>query len=151
DGLLAAIDDPNDFVCAAAIRSLGLLEAEEARNEILGFLDAHQPVIVQAAILALGRLGPPEIAVELEPFLDDDYRGIRGAAARAIGLLGSQPAGPRILDQLRACLDQPDRDDFIAPKTYIEALARLQTPGAVPLLTEIAQHEVGLRSVAVEA
>src|SRR5262245_55068953 len=57
DGLLAAIDDPNDFVCAAAIRALGLLEAEEARHEILGFLDAHQPVIVQAAIVALGRLG----------------------------------------------------------------------------------------------
>lgn len=151
DHLLSAIDDSNDYVCAAAIRSLGMLNAESARSQVLAFLEVSNPHIVQSAILSLARLGPPDLAERLASFLDSDYDYLRRAAMIAVGMLNYREAVPKLLTNLQASLPLKQPDNIPVARDYIEALARLQAREAIPLLTEIAQHEVGLRSAAVRA
>ncbi len=151
DELLAAIDDPNDYVCSSVINSLGLLHAKNAVGQVKACLEDTNPVIVQAAVLTLARIAPVDIAIELEPFLDSPQYLIHLAAVRAIGYLDYAPAGPKILAYLDRHLVRRSRNDLKLAKLYIEVLARLKVRQAIPLLIEIARHEVGLRSTAVEA
>jgi HEAT repeat protein len=44
-----------------------------------------------------------------------------------------------------------DRQDLKLPKIYIEVISRLKMSEAIPTLVEVAEREVGLRGVAVEA
>jgi HEAT repeat protein len=62
-----------------------------------------------------------------------------------------EDCGPFILESLQALIAQKDQHDFKLPKLYIEVLARLNMREAIPVLLEIAEKEVGLRGVAVEA
>jgi HEAT repeat protein len=151
DHLLSAIDDSNDYVSSAAIRSLGFLNAESARSQIIAFLEVSNPHIVQSAILSLARLGPPDLAERLACFLDSDNKYLREAAAQAVWMLNYRAAVPKLLTNLQAGLPLKELDDIRLARGYIDALARLQERKAIPLLTEIAQNEVGLRSVAVQA
>lgn len=151
DELLAAIDDPNDYVCSAVINSLGLLHAKNTVEQVRACLEDSNPVIVQAAVLTLARIAPADIAIELEPFLDSPQYLVHLAAVRAIGYLDYATAGAKILDYLDRHLVKRSRNDLKLAKLYIEVLARLKVHQAIPLLIEIARHEVGLRSTAVEA
>ena len=85
--LLAAIDDPNSYVCAAAVNSLGLLNAEQAKEQIEACLDDPYPIIVQAAILAMTRIDPEKIKERLIGYLHSDEYLIHLAATRACGWL----------------------------------------------------------------
>ncbi|HEX7433588.1 MAG TPA: HEAT repeat domain-containing protein [Anaerolineaceae bacterium] len=149
--LLAAIDDSNDYVCSAVINSLGLLHAKSAVEQVKVCLEDSNPVIVQAAILALARMAPAGIAIELEPFLDSPQYLIHLSTVRAIGYLDYTPAGPKIHAFLENHLNKGNAHDLKLSKVYIEVLARLKVRSAIPQLIEIARHEVGLRSAAVEA
>ena len=149
--LLAAIDDPNNYVCAAAINSLGLLQAEQAINQIEACLTDSHPIIVQSAILALARIAPSRIEDRLPELMASDEYLIHLAATRACGWLSHQACGQRVLEALREFLDAKNIEDLKLPKLYIEVLARLNVKEAIPLLVEIAAREVGLRGVAVEA
>ena len=62
--LLTAIDDPNHYVCAAAVNSLGLLGAAQAIDQIEACLDDAEPIVVQAAILAMARIDPQRIETD---------------------------------------------------------------------------------------
>ncbi|HEY9121844.1 MAG TPA: HEAT repeat domain-containing protein [Brevefilum sp.] len=149
--LLAAIDDPNNYVCAAAVNSLGLLKATEAVHQVETCLEDIHPIVVQAAILAIARIDPSRIKDRLIEFLQSDEYLIHLAAARACGWLTHVPCGPYILHSLQDFMKLEDQQDLKLPKLYIEVLSRLQLKEAVPTLVEIAEHEVGLRGVAVEA
>jgi len=149
--LLAAIDDPNNYVCAAAVNSLGLMQAEQAVEQIEVCLNDSHPIIVQAAILAMTRIDPSKIIDRLEAFLDSDEYLIHLAAVRACGWLSHQACGNKILEYLKNFKASNEDQDFKLPKLYIEVLARLNVREAVPTLVEIAEKEVGLRGVAVEA
>ncbi len=149
--LLAAIDDPNNYVCAAAVNSLGLLEAKGAVNQVEACLTDTHPIIVQAAILALARIDPDLIKDRLTELIQSDEYLIHLAATRACGWLLHRPCGPFILKALKNFMDAGDQEDLKLPKLYIEVLAKLGTKEAIPTLVEIAEHEVGLRGVAVEA
>ena len=153
DALLAAINDPNDYVSSAAIRALGRLQAEPAREQIIECLDDRNPHVVEAAVLALARLGPPALAARLAQFLSVENEGLGAAAARAMAALGYAEAGPELLRQLELGLQREWRghNRLYVLRCYVEALARLQVRAAIPLLLEIAQRQVGLRSAAVEA
>ncbi len=151
DELLAAIDDNNDYVCSAVINSLGLLHALGAVEQIKACLGDSNPMIVQAAILALARIAPAGFAAELEPFLSSPHYVIHLAAVRAAGYLECAPAGPLIQGYLEQHLASNTPRDLKLLKLYIEVLARLKVKPAIPLLIEIARHEIGLRSTAVEA
>ena len=48
-------------------------------------------------------------------------------------------------------MEMGDRQDLKLPKLYIEVLTRLKVREGIPLLVKIAEHEVGLRGIAVEA
>ncbi|HVN56614.1 MAG TPA: HEAT repeat domain-containing protein [Anaerolineaceae bacterium] len=171
--LLAAIDDPNDHVCAAAVHSLGVLRTECAREQILDCLYDENPHVVQAAILAAARIGSSEagfdgqrgdraaptdgLAERLACFLDSGDYSVVLAATRAMYLLEYRPASGRLLENLREILHNrgergiSGQKDFTLPKAIIETLTKLKYHEAIPLLVEIAQREIGLRSAAVEA
>jgi HEAT repeat protein len=149
--LLAAIDDPNNYVCAAAVNSLGLLQASQALEQIEACLDDQQPIVVQAAILAMARIDPERIQPRLIEFLHSDEYLIHLAATRACGWLCYQDCSPDVLQALKNFMATNEEQDLKLPKLYIEVLARLDMKEAIPLLVEIAEKEVGLRGVAVEA
>jgi len=149
--LLAAIDDPNNYVCAAAVNSLGLLEARQAVNQVEVCLEDSHPIVVQAAILALTRIAPERIKGRLVEYLQSEEYLIHLAATRACGWLMHQPCGEFILEALKNFMKTNDQKDLKLPKLYIEVLARLELREAIPTLVEIAEREVGLRGVAVEA
>lgn len=149
--LLAAIDDSNNYVCAAAVNSLGLLNAIQAVSQVEACLEDDHPIIVQAAILALARIDPSRIKALLHEYLQSDEYLIHLAATRVCGWLMMEECGPFVLQRLQAFMTENDQNDFKLPKLYIEVLARLNLKEAVPVLVEIAEKEVGLRGVAVEA
>ncbi|MDY6845754.1 MAG: HEAT repeat domain-containing protein [Chloroflexota bacterium] len=149
--LLAAIDDPNNYVCAAAVNSLGLLKASQAVQQVEICLEDSHPIIVQAAILAMARIDPTRIKDRLLEFLQSDQYLIHLAAARVCGWLCHQPCGPFILKSLKEFMTLEDQQDLKLPKLYIEVLSRLEMKEAIPTLVDIAEREVGLRGVAVEA
>ena len=149
--LLAAIDDPNNYVCAAAVNSLGLLQAEQAVEQVHACLNDSHPIVVQAAILAMARIDPDRITGHLEELIQSDEYLIHLAATRACGWLMVESCGPFILKMLQQFLASNDQQDLKLPKLYIEVLSRLNMKAAIPTLVEIAEKEVGLRGVAVEA
>ena len=151
DCLMSAIDDSNDHVCAAAVHSLGFLGAVSARDQITALLDASQPRVVSAAINSLARLGSPVLEERLVSFTDSESWQVRRVAVLSIGRLGYTAAGSKLLNDLKAMLPLKDQRDIPRFSAYIGTLARLQWSEAIPTLTEIAEHEVGLRSYAVRA
>ncbi|MBG0784713.1 MAG: HEAT repeat domain-containing protein [Anaerolineaceae bacterium] len=149
--LLAAIDDPNNYVCAAAVNSLGLLEAEQAVEQVEACLSDSHPIVVQAAILAMARIDPDRIVKHLDELIHSDEYLIHLAATRACGWLMVDSCAPFILEMLQNFMASDDKQDLKLPKLYIEVLSRLNMKAAIPTLVEIAEKEVGLRGVAVEA
>ena len=166
EALLAAIDDPSERVGQAAIRSLGLLRADSARVEIEELLEDENPYIVGAAVLALGRMGAEDLAPRLAEFLDHESMYLQTQAVRAVGMLGYAPAGPRLVMLLansralrqasgqvdpQAYLEHREDDLYTMQNHLVRAITALRVPEAAPLLVEIAQKDVGLRGLAVEA
>lgn len=149
--LLAAIDDPNNYVCAAAVNSLGLLGATQAVTQVESCLNDEHPIVIQAAILAMARIDPERIKDRLVEFLQSSQYLVHLAAARACGWLLHGPCGVYILKSLQNFMQSNDHTDLKLPKLYIEVLARLNYQEGIPTLMEIAEHEIGLRGVAVEA
>ena len=149
--LLAAIDDANNYVCAAAVNSLGLLGATQAIKQVEACLEDDHPIVVQAAILALARLDPERIKGRLVEYLNSDEYLIHLAATRACGWLVHEACGEHILALLKEFMETGEHHDLKLPKLYIEVLARLNVKDAIPTLVKIAEHEVGLRGTAVEA
>lgn len=166
NALLCAIDDSSEKVCQSAIRSLGTLHAQEAREEIEEFLDDANPFICGAAILALARLRAVDQAARLAAFLDDENRYIKMQAVRAVSLLKYAPAGPKILHllqitrqerlaaqqtDLQSRLEWREDDLYGLQNQLIRASGELKLNEAAPLLIEIAQKDIGMRGLAVEA
>jgi HEAT repeat protein len=127
------------------------MKAEGAVEQVEICLDDPHPIVVQAAILAMARIDPDRIEPRLLAFLQSEDYLIHLAAARACGWLSYEPSGPYILQDLKDYMALEDHQDLKLPKLYIEILARLGMREAIPTLVEIAEREVGLRGVAVEA
>jgi len=154
DQLLAAIDDPNDYVVTGALSSLGQLHALSARDEIIACLDDDNAHVVYTAMIALARLGlTDEDGPRLRSFLDSEDTLIREAAVRGLGILGYRPASDTILQQAQQALalEFPPGIKIKVMRDYINTLARLQVQAAVPWLSSVALNEVGLRSIAIKA
>src|SRR5262249_49844524 len=100
-----------------------------------------------------GRIGPPEEGRHLVRFLGAPEHHLQVTALSALTQLGYAPAVPAILERLRACQGEArrGRPDFELPRRLIRALVSLRALEAVPLLIRIAQDEVGVRGVAVQA
>ncbi len=153
DALLSAIDDANDHVVEAALGSLGVLRAESARADIRACLDDPNPRVAHAAVFALGRIGPPEEGQHLVRFLSSDKHHLQVTALNALTQMHYVPAIPAIVQMLQEChgAARVTRTDFELPRRIISALVQLKATEAVPLLIRLAQTEVGVRGMAVQA
>lgn len=164
--LLAAIDDASEKVCQNAIRSLGMLHAVSARQEIEDFLDDANPFIHGAAVLSLARLGAADLAPRLAGYLSHESAYVRMQAARAVAILNYQPAGDeivRLLEKTRADrvaegfsdpaarMDRREEDLYNLQNQLIHAAGELRLEKAVSILTDIAQKDIGFRGLAIEA
>jgi HEAT repeat protein len=150
EALLAALDDKSDHVCAAAIRSLGRLQVPRAEREILPFLRSSSSRLVQASLVALARVAGERATPHIDPFLAAPDPFVRATAAHALGLVGHRAAGPRIAQLLQEA-HETGGENIRNTSLFIEAIATLRCDEAIPLLTQIAIRNVGLRSAAVEA
>lgn len=164
--LLAAIDDSSERVCQSAIRSLGMLQAKDAREEIESFLGDPNPYILGSAILALARLGAGELAEEMVANIHHESLYVQMQTVRAAALLGYTPVGPdliRLLGKVRAARqsagfsdpsasrDRQSNDLYNLQNQLIRAAGELRLIDAIPILMETAQKDIGFRGLAIEA
>jgi HEAT repeat protein len=153
DALLSAIDDANDHVVEAALGSLGVLRSAAARAEVRACLDDPNPRVAHAAVFALGRIGPAEEGRHLVRFLTSERYHLQVTAVHALTQLRYAPAIPALMALLEKCrgATRACRADFELPRRVFHALVVLRAEEAVPLLVRLAQTEVGLRGLAVQA
>jgi len=149
--LLAAIEDPNDKVCSATIISIGKLGIEEARERLIPLLDDKNAYIVTSTITTLARLGPKELGKLILPFLERKNFHIQFTTVKALGILNYEEASSILFEKLQNLLN-PElnvRAELIGK--YVETLGIFKYLPAIPLLTDIAQKNVGVRSRAINA
>jgi HEAT repeat protein len=153
NALRASIYDPNAHVIQAALGTVGVLRLEAARADVLACLDDPNPAVVHGAIFALGRLGPTEMGSQVVRFLQSKEAHLEIAAVQAVTNLRYRPAIPLLTARLEACcgLVRRSRSQFELPRRLLHALVALEARDAVPLLIRIAQDEIGLRGMAVQA
>jgi HEAT repeat protein len=161
--LLAALDDPERDVRAAAARSLGRLGVTTAAlplvqalvatrlpNGVAGqalmelgpgavpelrrMTDHTEPRIRASAARLIGLAGGSGDAVVVERILQDPSAEVRAAAAEALGRIGAATAEPH----LRSTLD--DRVYFVRAEAAA-ALGVIGSPSALPRLLEIARSD----------
>jgi HEAT repeat protein len=153
DHLLSAIDDPSDKVCQAAIWALGMRRETAASDQVAEMLSVSNPFIAGNALLALARMEDTRIAPELLDYLNHPNEYVRTQAVRAVALLRYAPAGPAILamlTRLRAERTGQGMPRHAVVNHLFDAIAALQLTEAIPLLLDVARHDVGLRGKAVE-
>jgi HEAT repeat protein len=153
NALRAAIYDPNPHVIQAALGTVGVSRLQPARDDVLVCLEDSNPGVVHGAIFALGRLGPPESGALLLRFLDARESHLGLAAVQALSNLRYTAAVPQLIARLEACCGvmRRARPHFELPRRLIHALVALEARQAIPLLIRIAQEEIGLRGMAVQA
>jgi HEAT repeat protein len=151
--LRASIYDPNPHVIQAALGTVGVLRLQAARDDVLACLDDPNPAVVHGAIFAVGRLGPTELGGQLLRFLNSKEAHLEVAAVQALTNLRYLPAVPLLTARLEACCGavRRTRSHFELPRRLLNSLVALEAHDAVPLLIRIAQEEIGLRGMAVQA
>ena len=98
-----------------APRVLGDLRAEEARDDIVGFLSSEDPAMRRAAVTALGMLGGDGIVPLLIPFLVDPDVGVR---QNALWML-NRPGGEASVPQVRRLLLDGCREVRMAAASFL--------------------------------
>jgi HEAT repeat protein len=153
DALRAAACDPNPHVVEAALGSVGELRAVAARDDVRASLEDPNPRVAHAAVFALGRLGPSEEGRHLVRFLQSSEAHLVGITLTSLAHLRYTPAIGAVVALLESCLGavRRARPHFDLPRRSIFTLVALKAREAVPLLVRIAQEEVGLRGIAVQA
>jgi HEAT repeat protein len=153
EALRGIVHVSNDRVVEAALGSLGYLRATEAVDDIREFLAEPNARVVHAAIYALGRLGLPEEGRYLVRFVAAPEHHLVISTLNALVQLRYLPAIPALLDRLRKSLGavRRTRQQFELPRKLIHTLVTLRAREAVPVLVQIAQEEVGIRGLAVQA
>lgn len=151
--LRGLLNDPNGRVISAAVRSLGLFQVEEACPEIRELLDETDQQIVHTAIIALARLDDRASLDRILTFLDARSSYLRQAAWRAVGLFQYTPMIPTLLSNFATALEEHplSKPSFGLIQVYVEVCKRLKVTAAIPLLLQIIQTEIGLRTKAVNA
>jgi hypothetical protein len=141
--LLAALEDGNREVRAAATRSLGRLQAAEAiEPAIQAAIDRRVPrSVVSAAALELG----PPVVPELIPLLGHERPEVRATAAELFGLLDvSGDAAPLV-----ALLQDPSPRVRAAAALALERVA--DASATQELLGALADEDVAVRTAAAAA
>jgi HEAT repeat protein len=153
EALRAIVHVSSDRVVEPALGSLGYLRATAALDDIRSFLEDRNPRVIHAAVYALGRLGFPDEGRHLVRFLAANEYHLVVTTLNSIVQLRYTAAVPAIMDRLSECLGtvRRTRQHFDLPRKLISALVTLKANESVPLLVRIAQEEIGVRSLAVQA
>ena len=118
-----------------AIRVLGKVRGDRARELLLGLLEDPQPAIRTAAAQALGDMGDGSVVASLNARLQDPAIIVRAAAAEALGKLREEAAVQALSVALGA------RDNFYrgaslwVRRHYVASLGEIGSMEAVPTLT----------------
>ena len=116
--LLTAIDDPNHYVCAAAVNSLGLLGAAQAIDQIEACLDDAEPIVVPAAILAMARIDPSGLKTDCWR----SYNQMRTWSSGCVRVwVATTDFCSGDLASIAGLMQTNGKHDLKLPKLYIEA------------------------------
>jgi HEAT repeat protein len=153
--LLNTAKTHNPYVLSASIGLLAELDSSEGYEIAADAINSSNPYVREAGIRLFGITAPEGALENLIPLLDDAHGPAGVAAVRAITNRIFKPALPRLLEifgerRLEArnqfAKRPPIRSEF---EPLLKAIAALQGKQAVPLLVDIATHDVSLRSYAV--
>jgi HEAT repeat protein len=152
--LLSAAGGENAYVQSATIGALARLGCNESFELAERAVESSNPYVREAGIRLFGLAAPEGELGRLEEFINDPHRPASLAAVRAIGQRGWKPALPRLLDLLASRREEirqqfgkrPPRRGEIAP--LLRTIVAFMGGDAVPLLLEIAEHDVSIRSYA---
>jgi predicted RNA-binding protein with RPS1 domain len=157
DALLAAIDDRHPRVAVAAIRTLGVKRAWEARPELLECVQMTQPEIQAAALEALMAMGTDDLEAVVQRQLESGNPLLVRAGARAATVQRLDQFRQLLRDVLQAHRDVASAETraglpwIAALRTVVQALAALQADESIPLLSELATSHFGLRTASLRA
>jgi HEAT repeat protein len=154
EALRGVLHASSDRVVIEVLNTLAALRSTRALGDVRAFLDEPNPRVQQAVVSALAKLGGPEDGLSLVKFVSSGDQHVMLAALQAAVALRCTEAVPAIVEQLQKCqgvLYRRNRSQFDVPRKLINALVALGAHEAVPVLVRIAQEEVGLRSMAVQA
>lgn len=151
--LIGALNDPSSRIISSAVRALGILQAKEAIPEIRELLDEKEFHVVRSAIIALARLEDHTSLERILSFLDSPLGHLKQVAWRAVGFYNYTPVISKLLSSLRKALEQHPLSprEYPLVSEYIDVCKRLRVKAATPMLIQIVQTEVGLRTKAVSA
>ena len=150
DCLISLLDDEIDEVRAETLRSVGRLGLVEAEAEVRQALDDSSGKVAGAAALCLARLQVEGAGEVLARMLEHPNHRVRQSVVRGLGLLRYRPAGVLILQELENSL-RTRSSNLAMAGACVEAVGLTACVEAIPLLLNIAQENVGLRSTAVIA
>jgi HEAT repeat protein len=153
ESLRAIVHVSSDRVVESALGSLGYLRATSTLADIRSFLEDRNPRVIHAAVYALGRLGFAEEGRNIVRFLTAEEHHLVVTTLNSLVQLRYLPAVGAILERLvhcQGCLRR-SRQHFDLPRKLINSLVQLKAVEAVPTLVQIAQEEIGIRGLAVQA
>jgi HEAT repeat protein len=141
-GLIAALDDPEDYVRIEVIRALARLRDPEAVPRLAAMLRSDDEKVREEAVQALVVFGPAAtewlvVILRREAFFS------RQAAAKALGLLGGETAANALLSAL-------SDTDYLVRCEVVEALARLGRLAGEPLRELVSDPRVEVRLAAIK-
>ncbi|MFZ5476082.1 MAG: HEAT repeat domain-containing protein [Myxococcota bacterium] len=117
-----------------AIRALGPIPGDEARDAILRYLEAKDASTRMAALGALGDRGDRALSGRVAAALSDKALLVRAAAAEALAKLGD----PSTLGDLERALKDPTNSyrgtSMWVRRRFVETMAAIGTDAAVPYL-----------------
>ena len=153
--LLEIGETDNQYVLSASLGALARLGSTQGGGLAERAMQSANPYVREAGIRLFGLTASDSDISKLEPLLDDPHRPASVAAVRAVGRRAWKPALPmllRILDNRREQARQlfgqrlPRRGEI---EPLLQTIVGFMGKEAVPLLLEIASHDVSLRSYAV--
>lgn len=137
DRIVAALEDSNGMVRAAAAEGLGHLDADTLTPDIierlLSAIDDPFDRVCSAAISSLGRLRVEMAREQIVPFLEDRNHYVVDAAIIALGRLGPPEMGEKLVGFL-------DSENSYLQSAAAYAVGNLPYPPAGPRLLEKLQE-----------
>jgi hypothetical protein len=126
-----------------AVRVLGKVGGDGARNVLLKLLTSEMPAMRAAAAQALGDLGDASLAPALAELLKDPAIIVRAAVAQALGQLRN----PEVVDALAEAVMAKDNwyrgSSLWVRRHYVAAMGEIGSEKAIPTLLNCLDDEDG--------
>lgn len=135
-----------------AVRVLGQVKGDMARQALLERLNDDMPAMRVAAANALGDVGDPIAVDPLVKCLADPAQLVRAAAADALGNIGDGRAVPALSAAVTAKDGYHRGESLWVRSHYVDALGRIGSKSAIPaLLSALDDPDPSVSGAAVKA